>query len=159
MAALTFTASQAQPSFPVKFLDSVTDTVIMGKYIENATSLSKGDIIWIAKVPHGAVITGYQVYVQGGNDTSALYQLQMLVGTTTTVISTTFSQSATASYRNDAGGIGANLPFMVSVSDDSQTKWGFLEILQLCGTSTTTGTFKVILRVTKSGTPGDPYGP
>ena len=159
MAALTFTGSQAQPNFPVKFLDGVTDTVIMGKYIENGTSLSKGDVIWIAKVPHGSVITGYQIYAQGGVDTGALFTLSVLVGTTTTAISTSWSVSSTASFRSDAGSIGANLPFMISVSDDSQTKWGYLVISQLSGTSTVTATFKVIARVTKSGTPGDPYGP
>jgi hypothetical protein len=117
---------------------------------QETLTLSAGDVVPMpyAQIPHGANI--FDVRVGGGaRDGTYVINAQITVGSTTTLLG---SLTLTAAGRIPGPVVGpttaseaANVPFIVSVSDDAALRYGTLQFTCSGATSATTSATVTII--------------
>jgi hypothetical protein len=145
----TYTADAAQSFTPPRFNEDAP-TIAEGFFTANGSVAgSSGDVIQMVKIPNGAVIydikfagrvsgTGGQVWNLGTSGSASLF------GPVTV--------SATDQYITVNGASATTqLPYVVSVSDDTQPQHLVLQLSLSSGTATNTGTYRLIVTYAMRG--------
>ena len=126
------------------------------QYTNANASLSVGDVIVMMKVPTGSVITGWRTNYKLFDDAQGLFTIIAQTSAGNTALSLTLTGSSTATFGYDSeyeatsgtfsstGSsrlsvklMGTALPYVMSLSDDANPKYGFVSLLMAAGTTTT----------------------
>lgn len=128
-------------------------TYIKSDYTAAGSTLSSGDVFWACKIPNQATIVdlrfwgrasgvGGVVFNVGTTDSASLFG-PATISATHQYISLTAGASATA-----------QLPYQVSLSDDTATQFVRLALTVASGTATATGSFGLLVGYLMPGTAG-----
>lgn len=146
----TYTADAAQ-SWAQPRVNEDGPTVIIGQYAANGVTISAGDVYQMVKIPAGAIITGINVYGRAAGVAALTCQLGIPGNAT---LFGTFTLSATDQYLAIGAGASATqqMPYLVSVSDDTQPQHLVLQITTSATSSvTTTGTLGMVVSYVTRG--------
>lgn len=138
----TYTADAAQ-SWAQPRVNEDAPTQAYGLYIANGVTISSGDVYQMVKIPNGAIITDIRFHGRSSGTGGIVFNLG-ISGNATLFGPVTIS--ATDQYISVNGASATlNLPYLVSVSDDTQPQHLVLQLTQASGTATATGTFGLIV--------------
>lgn len=110
--------------------------VVHGNFNLGATASSAGDIIMLAKIPTGAVVTGIRVDHSTGATAQALSYGLATGGPAGAATYSAFISSLAQATVSTTGVVGG-IPYTVSVSDTDPNKYGVFSAKVESGTATT----------------------
>lgn len=140
MAVWTATASDALATPRLTHVGETTVRTHFGGNASFPASFSASDIILIAKIPHGVLITDF--YMSGIVPSDAtIFKVGTAADDAGVAVALTLSATA-ALKRSDS----AKLPFKVSLSDDASPQWTYLFATRVSGTATTTASLQFVVK-------------
>lgn len=128
-------------------------TTMVANVTANGGTMSVGDVFWMIKVPHGALITDMRWWGR----TSGTGGVVFSIGTTTSAtLFGTATISATHQYIALTTGASATqqFPYQVSLSDDAAVRHITLAATVASGTATATGSFGLLVEYMMPGAAG-----
>lgn len=143
MAVFTVTASDAAKQ-PRRVH---VGTNVVRSHLNSAmlpASFSASDIVLIAKVPNGALITDFYASGMVGGD-GTVFKIGTLADDD--AVGTVLTFSATAQLKR---GEAATMPFRVSLSDDA-VQWTYLFATRISGTGTSTCSLQFVTKYVMPG--------
>lgn len=145
----TYTADAAQ-SFAQPRFNEDAPTYAEGFFTANGNVAgSSGDVIQMVKIPNGAVI--YQINFAGRvSGTGGQVWNLGIPGNTSLFGPVTVSATDQYITVNNASAT-LNLPYVVTVSDDTQPQHVVLQLTFASGTATNTGTYRLVVQYATRG--------
>ena len=110
--------------------------VVWGTYSFGATASSAGDIVFLAKIPHGARVVDVRTDHSSGS-TALGVSYGLATGTTTGGGASYSAFIASGAQATNLYAAAGTLPFTVSVSDNDPNKYGIFTAKSESGTQTT----------------------
>lgn len=136
MAAITYTSTSVANNQIRKLHEGVTALTV--NYNSGATSISAGDVILLARVPHGCTILDFVENHSTGAATGVFD-----IGLTSNL-----SAFGTALAQATVNRATKGIPYDISVSDDSNVRYVTVAAVKISGTTTTSNIINITLYYT-----------